>query len=127
MSDCHAPCSCCMSVSMLHVRVHAACPCPCCMSVSMLHVYVYVHVHAACSCPCCMCMPNVCIHTACPCPRRTWTQTRARTQSRSWSWTRTNGSEYFEANRSGLKRIFFFSLLCFKAKILKQIKANSFI
>jgi hypothetical protein len=43
-----------MSVSMLHVHVHAVRPCPYWMpmSLSMLHV----HVHAACSCLCCMSM-----------------------------------------------------------------------
>ncbi len=46
------PCSCCMSMFMLHVNDHAACPCSCCKSMSMLHV----HGHAACSCPCCMFM-----------------------------------------------------------------------
>jgi hypothetical protein len=61
---CPSPCPCCMSVSMLHVCVHAACPCPCYMSKSVLHV----HVRAACSCPCCMSMSMLQVHVYAACP-----------------------------------------------------------
>jgi hypothetical protein len=37
-----------MSMSMLHVLVHAACPSPSGMFMSMLHI----NFHAACPCPC---------------------------------------------------------------------------
>jgi hypothetical protein len=50
--SCRSPCPNCMSVFMLHVHVHAACPCSCCISMFMLHA----HVHAACPCSCCMSM-----------------------------------------------------------------------
>jgi hypothetical protein len=54
-----------MSISMLHVHLHAAFPFPCCMSMPMLHV----HVHAAFPCPCCMSMSmlHVYVHVACSC------------------------------------------------------------
>jgi hypothetical protein len=50
----HAACKfkCCMSMSILHIRVQAAYPCLWSMAVSMLHVYV--HVACLCACVCCM-------------------------------------------------------------------------
>jgi hypothetical protein len=98
---------------MLHFHVHAAVLCPSCMSMSMLHVQVYaismsmlqVHIHASCPCPCCMSMSMLHFHV--------------------------HGSEYFEANRSELKRVNrFLGSLCFEANILKELKrieANIFI
>ncbi len=55
-----------ISMSMLHIYVHAACPGSCCMPVSMLHA----HVHATCMCQWCMPMSMLHIHdhAACPCP-----------------------------------------------------------
>ncbi len=86
-----------MTVSMLHVHVHAVCPsacwthvlvhdpctCPCCLSVSMVQAHfhgacpypwsmsmLHVYVHAACPCQCCMSMSmlHFHVHAACPCP-----------------------------------------------------------
>ncbi len=56
--------SCCMSMAILQVFVHAACPCPCSMSMPILHV----HVHAACKRLCCVSifMLLVYFHAACP-------------------------------------------------------------
>jgi hypothetical protein len=119
--------------------VHTAClySCPCCVSRSILHLHVHaacvhsvcpiVHVHASCPRPRWMCTPMlfVCIHAACPCPRKTWTQTRTRT----WTGTgaRTTGSEYFKANilkqiEAKLKRIFHFLVRI----VLKQIFWSEF-
>jgi hypothetical protein len=61
------PCPCCKSMSILHVRVRAACLWPCCMSVFMLHVHSMLdvrismlHVHAAC--PSCLPMLHSMLH-----------------------------------------------------------------
>ncbi len=58
-------CSCCMSMSMLHINVHSACPHPCCTSMSMLYVHVYVYTAYPCPCPCCMYLSVTHVH--CPC------------------------------------------------------------
>jgi hypothetical protein len=60
----------CMSTSMLHAHVHAACPRTCCMPMSMLHAHVHaaypcsfcVQVHAGCPCPCYMFIPMLNAH-----------------------------------------------------------------
>jgi hypothetical protein len=44
--------TCCMSMSMLHVPVHAVCPCLCCMPTPILHVHV--HILTVFPCLCCM-------------------------------------------------------------------------
>ncbi len=45
----HCPGPCCMTRSVLHVRVHSVCPCPCSMSMSILHAMsMFInHVNAA--------------------------------------------------------------------------------
>ncbi len=54
---CLYSCPCCMSMSILHIHVHAACSCTCWMFMSILHIHVNAAVHvAARSCPCCMSM-----------------------------------------------------------------------
>ncbi len=57
-----------MSLLCVHVHaafnVHAACPCPCCISLSMLHVTI----HAAFQCPSPCLILHVLVHGACPCP-----------------------------------------------------------
>jgi hypothetical protein len=56
----HVACPCCISMFMLHGRVHAASLYSCCMScsypycMSTSRTILYVHVHAACSCSYCM-------------------------------------------------------------------------
>ncbi len=60
-ATCPCPCPCCISISMMHFKVHAAFQCPCCISMSMLHV----GVHAACQCPCCMYMSMLPVHVSC--------------------------------------------------------------
>ncbi len=61
----HAECpyQCCMPMPMLNALVHAACPFPCCMPMSMLHL----HDHAVCPCSCYMFMPmlHALAHVAC--------------------------------------------------------------
>jgi hypothetical protein len=38
----HVSCRCCVTMSLMHVHVHTASLCICCMSTSMLHVHVHV-------------------------------------------------------------------------------------
>ncbi len=67
----HAAC-CCISMSMLHAHIYAACPRPCCMSsacwmsTSVLHVLSTLHVHVQAASPC-LCYVRVPVACTRPC------------------------------------------------------------
>ncbi len=122
---------------MLHVYVdvHAACPCPCGIRISILHFHVHyaihapaacpiVHVYSSCPSPCCMSnFPCLCCISNSPCARclcpnsepnqGTYARFHAEHEHgqghRKLTWTRTNRSEYVEANMGHPASILFFS------------------
>ncbi len=60
VAACTFKCPCCMSMSLLHVPVHAAYPCPCCMT----HYMLCVLDHAAFPCLCSISMSILHVHVS---------------------------------------------------------------